>query len=199
MKKIKLEILGLSPSQSQSGSFALILGEELGNRRLPIIIGVFEAQAIAVQIENIVPSRPMTHDLFKLFAKALNFSIEEVYINELREGVFYSKLVCMDGLNTIMIDSRPSDAVAIALRFGIPIYTNEAILQEAGILSDDIEEIDSEQDEALELRSNQPKGSFTDQIKGFSSEELQVMLEEALQNEEYERAAKIRDELSKRN
>lgn len=201
MKKIKLEILGLTPSQSQSGSFTLVLGEEFGNRRLPIIIGVFEAQAIAVQIESIAPSRPMTHDLFKLFAKALNFTLTEVQINELREGVFYAKLHCHDGLNTVQIDSRPSDAIAIALRFDIPIYTNEEVMQEAGITSTEFGASGDEEDldETTELVKGQPTGSFSDQIKGFTVEELQNILEEALRNEEYERAAKIRDELSKRN
>lgn len=199
MKKIKLEILGLTPSQSQSGSFTLVLGEALGNRRLPIIIGVFEAQAIAVQIESISPSRPMTHDLFKLFANALNFSVTEIYINELREGVFYASIQCHDGLNSVQIDSRPSDAIAIALRFNIPIYTNEVILQEAGINTTELSTgIGEELDESVELMNETHQGSFSDQIKGFSVEELQNILEEALRNEEYERAAKIRDELSKR-
>lgn len=198
MKKIKLEILGLSPSQNQAGSFALVLGEEYGNRRLPIIIGVFEAQAIAVQIENIVPNRPMTHDLFKSFAEALNYTIREIIISDLREGIFYAKIVCGDDLREVEIDSRPSDAIAIGLRFNVPIYTSESILSEAGIISN-LEDEENEDDEELVKETLQTKGSFTDQLKELGSDELQKMLEEALANEEYEKAAKIRDELGHRN
>lgn len=199
MKKIKLEILGLSPSQSQTGSFALVLGEEMGNRRLPIIIGVFEAQAIAVQIENIIPNRPMTHDLFKSFAEQLNFSVKEVYISDLREGVFYAKLICGDDLTQVEIDSRPSDAIAIGLRFDAPIYTNEAILSEAGIVSGTISEDNEESIEEQIRESIKPKRSLSDDLKEMGNEELNKLLDEALANEEYERAAIIRDELGKRN
>lgn len=199
MKKIKLEILGLQPSQSQQGSFALILGEELGNRRLPIIIGVFEAQAIAVQIENIQPNRPMTHDLFKSFAEGLNFEIKEILISDLREGIFYAKIICKDGIREVEIDSRPSDAIAIGVRFDAPIFTNEAILSEAGIISsvnddDQLEEIEEEV-------SGEPRGksSFSDILKSTPSDELHKMLDDALHNEEYEKAAKIRDEIGRRN
>ena len=199
MKKIKLEILGLSPSQSQTGSFALVLGEELGNRRLPIIIGVFEAQAIAVQIENIVPNRPMTHDLFKSFAEGLNFALKEIVISDLSEGIFYAKIVCGDDLREVEIDSRPSDAIAIGLRFGVPIYTFESILSEAGIVASALNE-DEEADEDESVRETlRTKGSFNEQIRDMSNDVLQKMLDETLAKEEYEKAAKIRDELEKRN
>ncbi|GAB4016270.1 hypothetical protein EXU85_09455 [Spirosoma sp. KCTC 42546] len=197
MDKIKLEILGLSPSQSQSGSFALVLGEEYGNRRLPIIIGMFEAQAIAIEIEKIVPNRPMTHDLFKQFAEQFKFTVREIMISDLREGIFFAKIVCFDGVRESVIDARPSDAIAIGIRFDVPIYTNESILSEAGITASGNDE---EEQEELVRSSNRPSTrSFGDQLKNASSEELQRMLEEALGNEEYERAAKIRDEMSKRN
>lgn len=197
MKKIKLEILGLSPSQSQAGSFALVLGEELGNRRLPIIIGVFEAQAIAVQIENIVPNRPMTHDLFKSFADGMNYTLKEIMISDLKEGIFYAKIVCSDGLREVEIDARPSDAIAIGLRFDIPIYTNEAILSEAGIVSSSTAE-DEENDEENITETVEPK-VVRSQLGDLSFDELQRMLDEALAREDYEKAAKIRDEMGRRN
>ncbi|CCH52876.1 protein of unknown function DUF151 [Fibrisoma limi BUZ 3] len=198
MDKIKLEILGLSPSQSQSGSFALVLGEEYGNRRLPIIIGMFEAQAIAIEIEKIVPNRPMTHDLFKQFAEKFKFTVREIVISELREGIFFAKIVCSDGVRETVIDARPSDAIAIGIRFNVPIYTNESILSEAGITAS-VNEDDEEQEELVRSSNRSPNRSFGDQLKNASAEELQRMLDEALGNEEYERAAKIRDEMSKRN
>jgi bifunctional DNase/RNase len=199
VKKIKLEILGLSPSQSQTGTFALVLGEELGNRRLPIIIGVFEAQAIAVQIENIVPNRPMTHDLFKSFAEALNYTLKEIIISDLKEGVFYAKIVCQDGLKEVEVDSRPSDAIAIGLRFNVPIYTSEAILAEAGIVSSSLSEEENEENDEFVKESIRPKGSFTEQLQEMQNDELQKLLEDALAREDYEQAAKIRDEMGKRN
>lgn len=199
MDKIKLEILGLSPSQSQSGSFALVLGEEYGNRRLPIIIGMFEAQAIAIEMEKIAPNRPMTHDLFKQFAEQFRFTVREIVISELREGIFFAKIVCFDGVRESVIDSRPSDAIAIGIRFDVPIYTNETILSEAGITASSNED----EDETEELVASSPgrstARSFSDQLKNSSQEELQKLLDEALGNEEYERAARIRDEMSKRN
>ncbi|GAA4438782.1 bifunctional nuclease family protein [Ravibacter arvi] len=196
VKKVKLEILGLSPSQSQQGSFALVLGEELGARRLPIIIGVFEAQAIAVQMEAIAPNRPMTHDLFKSFAAALKFTVKEIVISDLREGIFFAQIICGDDITNVEIDARPSDAIAIGLRFDAPIYVAEKILDEAGIVS-----TPAEPDVLGEEVVSEPhlKGSFLDQIRGLSTEKLQSMLEEALQNEEYEKAAQLRDELGRRN
>lgn len=199
MKKIKLEILGLSPSQSQAGSFALVLGEELGNRRLPIIIGVFEAQAIAVQIENIVPNRPMTHDLFKSFADGMNYTLKEIIISDLKEGIFYAKIVCTDNLREVEVDARPSDAIAIGLRFDIPIYTYEAILSEAGIVSNSSTEDEDDEEQETVRETLQTKGSSKDQMRDLSFDELQKMLDDALGKEDYEKAAKIRDEMGRRN
>lgn len=193
MNKLKLEILGLSPSQAQAGSFALVLEEEYGNRRLPIIIGMFEAQAIAIEIEKIQPNRPMTHDLFKSFAAAFNYKITEIVISDLREGIFFAKIYCTDGIRESVVDARPSDAIAIALRFDVPLYTYENILAEAGIVSGG-----QESDEEETVRETKPR-SLNDQIKTMSLEELNKSLEEALTNEEYEKAAKIRDEIAKRN
>src|ERR1700744_1704153 len=134
MKKIKLDIVGLSYSQTQSGAYALVLGEVSGRRRLPIIIGAFEAQAIAIEIEKMTPSRPLTHDLFKSFAQAYHISVQEIVIYNLVDGIFYSKLMCSDGKRIIEIDARTSDAIAIAVRFDCPIYTYEFILSSAGIV-----------------------------------------------------------------
>ena len=204
VEKIKLEILGLSPSQSQTGSFALVLGEEYGNRRLPIIIGMFEAQAIAIEIEKIVPNRPMTHDLFKSFAKNFHFEVTEIIISELREGIFFAKVVCTDRLKERVIDARPSDAIAIGLRFNVPIYTYETILSEAGIVASEAatrDEDDEDDDEEMVPRRSTVSSSkpFPEQIRDLNFDELQRMLDEALAHEEYERAAKIRDEMSRRN
>lgn len=198
MEKIKLEILGLSPSQSQQGSFALVLGEEYGNRRLPIIIGMFEAQAIAIEIEKIVPNRPMTHDLFKQFAKNFGFTVREIVISDLREGIFFARIVCSDGVQETVVDARPSDAIAIGIRFGVSIYTYETILSEAGITASSDEE-EEEQEELVRTSSSKSPRAFGEQLKDMTVDELQKMLDEALGNEEYERAAKIRDEISKRN
>jgi len=197
VQKIKLEILGLSSSQSQSGSFALVLGEESGYRRLPIIIGMFEAQAIAIEIEKIIPNRPMTHDLFKSFAEYFDFEIEEIIISDLREGVFFAKIMCTDGLKKIEIDARPSDAIAIGLRFGVNIYTYENILSEAGIVLSDF--VDEEEAFDDKLPAPGPAKKNKDWMKDVNSDQLRVLLEEALSNEDYERAAQIRDELNKRN
>lgn len=196
MQKIQLEILGLSSSQSQAGSFALVLGEESGNRRLPIIIGMFEAQAIAIEIEKIKPNRPMTHDLFRSFAENFNISVEEILISELKEGVFISKIVCTDGLKRVEIDARPSDAIAIGLRFGVQIFTYENILSEAGIVLSDFVEDD---DEAREKLPVEPKMMKKDWAKDLTTDDLQKILDEALGNEDYEKAAMVRDEINKRN
>lgn len=199
MKKLKLEILGLSSSQSQTGSFALVLGEVDGNRRLPIIIGMFEAQAIAIEIEKILPNRPMTHDLFKAFANNFHFTLEEIIISDLKEGVFFAKIVCSDGLKKIDIDARPSDAIAIGLRFDCPIFTYENILAEAGIvLTDEIEEEPEPKPQASKSKSKKTE-SAKDDYQHVSVDKLNEMLKEAIDKEDYEKAAKIRDELSKRN
>lgn len=197
VEKIKLEILDLSPSQLQAGSFTLILSEVNGDRRLPIIIGMFEAQAIAIEMENIQPTRPLTHDLFKSFSKSFDFSIEEIQISDISEGVFYSKIICTDGIRQKNIDARPSDAVAIALRFNAGIYTNENVLKEAGISASDLgekEETDTEEEETIVV----PVKSGQD-ILSLHVDDLKNLLEEAIKNEDYEKAAKIRDEIEKRN
>ncbi len=189
--KIKLEILGLSSSQSQSGSFALVLGEVEGNRRLPIIIGMFEAQAIAIEIEKIVPNRPMTHDLFKAFSINFNINVKEVYISNLKEGVFFAKIICENDGNIFEIDSRPSDAIAIGLRFGVDFYTNETILTEAGIVLTDEFEDDIEHVEVAKPEKTR--------LEDLSLADLEKLLNEALEKEDYEKAARIRDMLNKRN
>lgn len=200
MKKIKLEILGLSSSQSQTGSFALVLGETEGNRRLPIIIGMFEAQAIAIEIEKIIPNRPMTHDLFKSFANNFHFTVEEIIISDLKEGVFFAKIVCSDGLKKSEVDARPSDAIAIGLRFDSPIYTYENILAEAGIvLTDEAEEEEKVEPKAEAKVKTKKETTRKDDFKNYSVEKLNDLLKDAIDKEDYERAAKIRDELSKRN
>ncbi len=203
LKKIKLEILGLSSSQSQTGSFALVLGELEGNRRLPIIIGMFEAQAIAIEIEKIIPNRPMTHDLFKSFSNAFHFHVEEIVISDLKEGVFFAKIVCTDGLKKTEIDARPSDAIAIGLRFDSPIYTYETILAEAGIVLTDQEEEEKTEVKAeskAKVKKESPrKSTSSEDYKNYSIEKLNDLLKDAIDKEDYERAAKIRDELSKRN
>ncbi|OZI05267.1 hypothetical protein BWI93_26705 [Siphonobacter sp. BAB-5385] len=200
MEKIKLEILGLSPSQSQTGSFALILGEEFGNRRLPIIIGMFEAQAIAIEIEKITPNRPMTHDLFKSFAQGFHYKVTEIVISDLREGIFFAQIVCTDGLKERVIDARPSDAIAIGLRFNVPIYTFENLLSEAGIVANEGSSSERSSESAAPSSTGSSKSKpFPDQLKDNSMEDLQRMLDQALSNEEYEKAAQIRDEISRRN
>ncbi|MDH5602982.1 MAG: DUF151 domain-containing protein [Cyclobacteriaceae bacterium] len=196
MEEIKLEILGLSSSQSQTGSFALVLGEADGNRRLPIIIGMFEAQAIAIEIEKIKPNRPMTHDLFRSFADAFSYNVEKIIISDLKEGVFFAKIICVNGNKKEEVDARPSDAIAIALRFNAPIYTYTKILSEAGIvLTEENEDIIEEVVPPSETRK---KGKSKD-LKDISTEKLNQMLQDAIEKEDYESAAKIRDELDRRN
>jgi bifunctional DNase/RNase len=199
--KLKLEILGLSSSQSQSGSFALVLGEKPGKRRLPIIIGMFEAQAIAIEIEKIIPNRPMTHDLFKSFAGSFDYSIKEIIISDLKEGVFFAKIICEKNDKYIEIDSRPSDAIAIGLRFNAPIFTYETILSEAGI--ELTEEEESEPDNVKELEQIQPKkekpAAGSEKLKNATMDRLKEMLDKAIEQEDYEKAAKVRDEINNRN
>jgi len=195
MKKIKLDIVGLSYSQTQSGAYALVLGEVSGRRRLPIIIGAFEAQAIAIEIEKMTPSRPLTHDLFKSFAQAYQITVQEIVIYNLVDGIFYSKLMCFDGKRTVEIDARTSDAIAIAVRFDCPIYTYEFILSTAGIVIEGndfvyLENINEPQEEKVVS----PTGGFN----SLSVDELKTRLQEALAEESYEKAAKIRDELNRR-
>lgn len=197
MKKIKLDIVGLSYSQTQSGAYALVLGEVNGRRRLPIIIGSFEAQAIAIEIEKMTPSRPLTHDLFKSFAQAYSINIQEIIIYNLVDGIFYSKLICSDGKKIVEIDARTSDAIAMAVRFECPIFTYEFILSSAGIVIEGndfvyLENINEPVEENAVPAS--PASGYT----GLSTDELKTKLSEALAEESYEKAAKIRDELNKR-
>ena len=196
MKKIELDIVGLSYSQTQSGAYALVLGEINGRRRLPIIIGSFEAQAIAIEIEKMTPSRPLTHDLFKSFAEAYHISIQEVIIYNLVDGIFYSKLICTDGKKSLEIDARTSDAIALAVRFDCPIYTYEFILSSAGIVIEGnefvyLENISETTEESTPVN---PAAGFS----ALSTDELKTKLQEALAEESYEKAAKIRDELNRR-
>lgn len=208
MKKIKLEIVGLSYSQTQSGAYALILGEEKGkgNRRLPIIIGGFEAQAIAIELEKMTPSRPLTHDLFKNFADVFNITVTEVIIYNLVEGIFFAKLICSNGVEEKEIDARTSDAIALAIRFNAPIHTFEFILSSAGIV------LDTEGDEQTLGKSfTTGMGSSSDdeetetvlkagesEFAKYTNDELKAMLKLAIEEEAYEKASRIRDELNNR-
>ena len=194
MDKIKLDIVGLSYSQTQSGAYALVLGESGGKRRLPIIIGGFEAQAIAIELESMTPTRPLTHDLFKNFADEFEIKINEVIIYNLVEGIFYSKLVCEQNGNILEIDARTSDAIALGVRFKCPVYTYESILSSAGILLDDDAEI--EVTAVVNEDVAEPKSAGFDSL---SLDELNNQLSEAIDNEDYELASKIRDEINKRN
>lgn len=193
MKKIKLDIVGLSYSQTQSGAYALVLGEVNGRRRLPIIIGGFEAQAIAIEIEKMTPSRPLTHDLFKSLTSYFNIVVQEVIIYNLVEGIFYGKIICSDGKKTAEIDARTSDAIAIAVRYNCPIYTYEFILSKAGIMIEGNDFVFLENTENLD-KTPPKSASFT----SLNEEQLREQLKLALDEEAYEKAAMIRDELSKR-
>jgi bifunctional DNase/RNase len=193
MEKIKLDIIGISNSQTQTGAYALILGEEEGHRRLPIIIGGFEAQAIAIELEKMHPNRPLTHDLFKNFADSHNITVTEVIINKFQEGVFYAQLVCQTDSGQKIIDSRTSDAVALAVRFKCPVYTYETVMSAAGIVIE--EESESTDDVASPQQQKEDEGS---EFQRFTLEELQQLLNEAVEKEEFERASLIRDEIKKR-
>lgn len=196
MKKIELEIVALSHSITQTHSYAVVLGEVNGLRRLPIVIGGFEAQAIAVALERMQPSRPLTHDLMKNFMMAFNVELHEVVINDLQEGIFYSKLVCSSESDTVEIDSRTSDALALAVRFGCPIYTYEHILESAGILMEDTNK-GSKKPEIHESSTTTTRGGNYD-LKQLSLEELNQSLGEVLEQEDYIRAIAIRDEINSR-
>ena len=198
-KKVKLNVLGISYSQTQTGAYALVLAEEEGNRRIPIIVGGFEAQAIAIQLEGLKPARPLTHDLFFNFANTFKIDIIEVNVHKLEEGVFYSKLTCLAESGTIEIDSRTSDAIALALRFKCPIYTTEEILTKAGIIIDFEKESEemAEAEESFDEDAVPEKTSITN-LSDTSMEELQKLLKEAVKEEDYERASKIRDEINRR-
>lgn len=191
MQKIELEIVALSHSITQSNSYAVILGEVNGLRRLPIVIGGFEAQAIAVALENMHPSRPLTHDLMKNFMTAFSLQLQEVYICDLQEGIFYSKLVCHNSNDTIEIDSRTSDALALAVRFGCPVYVYEHILDQAGLANDATDKV--------AMPTTITKTSERSDLAKLSLAELNQLLSEVLEQEDYIRAIDIRDEINKRN
>ncbi|MCX8080876.1 MAG: bifunctional nuclease family protein [Bacteroidia bacterium] len=195
MKKIELDIVGISYSQTQSGAYALILGEKAGTRRVPIIIGGFEAQSIAIELEKMVPSRPLTHDLFKTFAEAFQITIKEVIIHNLVEGIFYSRLICVNEITEEEkeIDARTSDAVALAIRFKCPIYTYEFILKNAGIELDD-ENTPKTEETPVEHGAQKSENWLSEK----SLEELKQLLQKAIENEDYELASKIRDEINQR-
>lgn len=202
MKKVKLDIVGLSYSQTQSGAYALVLGEVNGRRRLPIIIGAFEAQAIAIEIEKMTPSRPLTHDLFKTFAQTYRIEIKEILIYNLVDGVFFAKLICTNGEQMEEIDARTSDAIALAVRFNAAIYTYEFILSSAGIVIEGndllfLQNMDnmSKEEGQEDIGTSIPGSNYG----SLSLEELNQKLQEAIAEEAYEKAARIRDELNKRN
>jgi bifunctional DNase/RNase len=197
-KLVELEILGLSSNHSQSGSFTLIMGEVEGVRRLPIVIGMFEAQAIAIEIEKIIPNRPMTHDLFKSFSDSFQFEIDKVVISDMKEGVFYAKIHSKSELANVEIDSRPSDAIAIAVRFGCSIFCSEKVLSEAGI---EFTEEEKQEESKKPSKSVASKGAAAKEntLKDFSLDKLNTLLDKAIGDEDYEKAARIRDEINKRN
>lgn len=186
--KIRLEVKGLHYSQSQSGAYALLMAEVNGQRRLPIVIGAFEAHSIAIELDNIKPSRPLTHDLFKHFAIAHGITIREVVINKYESGIFHSILVCSDGKKEREVDSRTSDAIAIALRFKCSIFVYEEILDEAGLNIDDLVEAASDEQDDPDVKN----------YESLSQAELQELLQTAIEAEDYEKASIIRDELRKR-
>lgn len=191
MLKVKLNVLGLSVSQTQTGAYALVLAEEKGDRRIPIIIGPVEAQAIAIQLEGLRPPRPLTHDLFKNVAVAFQIDLIEVLIYKLEEGIFFSELICEQNGSRVAIDSRTSDAVALALRFQCPIYTSEEILRKAGIVIEMADQTESVQ--------NEEEGADETGYSYYSVGELEALLKKAVENENYEQASEIRDEITRRN
>lgn len=193
MEKVKLEIVGLSYSQTQSGAYALVLAESGGKRSLPIIIGGFEAQAIAIELEKMTPTRPLTHDLFKSFAQSFQIEISEVVIYNLVEGVFFAKLVCFKDGKLSEIDARTSDAIAIGVRFKCPIYTFESILSSAGILLDENAELSLDT-----ISSPEETALIQTSISTLNINELEDQLEDAIENEDYELASRLRDEINKR-
>lgn len=198
MEKIPLEIVGLSYSQTQTGAYALVLAEKNGQRKLPVIIGGFEAQAIAVEIENMTPTRPLAHDLFKRLAEVFDIEVKEVIIYNLVEGIFFAKLICsVQGEDDIReIDARTSDAVAIAVRFKAPIYTYEFILDSAGIAPEQLEEGSVSEDE--ELKMEEVERDLDIKSDDLSIGELEEQLTAAIEREDYEAASRLRDEISRR-
>jgi len=191
MEKIPLKLLGMINSQSQSGAYTLILGETDGKRRLPILINTFEAQAILFHIEQIKIPRPLTHDLFKNFADTFNIEFREVIISKFAQGIFYATLVCSDGISDKEIDSRTSDAIALAVRFNCPIFTYESVLSGAGVSVEEEPDID-------QLASGGVDVSDDYDYNKFSVSELEQMMHEAIEHEEYEKASQLRDVIRKR-
>ncbi len=191
MDKIRLDIVALSHSVTQSHNYAVVLGEQDGNRRLPIVIGGFEAQAIAVAMEKMSPNRPLTHDLFMNSLTAFNITLREIVINNLLDGIFYAQLICECNGEVIPIDSRTSDAIAMAVRFECPIYTHEFIMDTAGVVLDEA----SEEEGQETTQKQKPKKK---NLSEYSKKALENMLEDVLAAEDYEKAAKIRDEINNR-
>jgi bifunctional DNase/RNase len=198
MKKIELEIVALSHSITQTHSYAVVLGEVNGLRRLPIVIGGFEAQAIAVALEKMQPSRPLTHDLMKNFMNAFAIDLHEIIICDLQEGIFYSKLVCSSENDTVEIDSRTSDAIALAVRFGCPIYTYDNILDSAGILMEDSSAGGKKKKARQEAVVEETGSTGNEDLKTMTLDELNSLLTEVLDSEDYIRAIAIRDEINSR-
>lgn len=195
MNKIELRIMAISRSVTQSNNYAVVLGEVSGARRLPVIIGSFEAQAIAVAIEGMDGPRPMTHDLFKNTLDTMNAELQEVVINNLQEGIFFARLVFLQNGEIIEVDSRTSDALALATRFECPVYTYEFILETAGVI---LEGEDDQESEEYERVAADQDDSLEDKLSTHTVGELEIMLEEVLGEENYERAAQIRDEINRR-
>jgi bifunctional DNase/RNase len=205
MKKIELVIVALSHSVTQSHNYAVVLGEQDGSRRLPIVIGGFEAQAIAVAMERMTPNRPLTHDLFKNTLETFEIELKEVIINNLLDGIFYARLICIEDGEEFEIDSRTSDALAMAVRFNCPIFTYEFILDAAGVILEDSEDGGIEEQAPTEKpkatsskKSRRKKTVSGNTLSSYTADELSKMLEEVLDDEDYERAAKIRDEITRR-
>lgn len=194
MEKVKLNIVALSHSVTQSHNYAVVLGEEFGQRRLPIVIGGFEAQAIAVALEKMSPNRPLTHDLFRNTLEAFDIELKQVVINNLIDGIFYAQLICNKGGQTLEIDSRTSDAIAMAVRFECPIYTFEFIMESAGVILDD----DEAAGESTTSLSKPEKAKKRKTLADETTTNLETMLQKAIDDEDYEKAAQIRDELGRR-
>lgn len=198
MGKVKLNVLGLSYSQTQAGAYALVLSEENTNRRIPIIIGGFEAQAIAIELEGMKPPRPLTHDLFFLFAQKISVRFVEVLINKLEEGIFYSDIVFEHNGKIIAMDARTSDAVALALRFKCPIFTTDEIVAKAGIILDFDSEGKKQESDSNDILTVKDEVNESEDFSSLSLDELNAILEKAVNNEDYETASRIRDEINRR-
>lgn len=196
MKKVELEIVALSHSVTNSHNYAVVLGEVDGNRRLPIIIGGFEAQAIAVAMEKMAPNRPLTHDLFKNTLDSFDIDLKEIVINNLLDGIFYARMVCLKEGDVYEVDSRTSDAIAMAVRYNCPIYTYDFIMDQAGVVLDEAEGETKADSKRSRKRRSKPENQS---IESMSTENLEVLLKKVLAQEDYEQAAKIRDEINNRS